>query len=365
MSDGSGEVFISWSGDTSHAVAEQLKAWIPLVVSGPRCWLSSRDLPAGRIWVTELFNQLQLCNVGIVVLTPDNVNSSWMLFEAGALCKNLKVSRVLPYLIGLKKSELRGPFAEFQAIEANRDGTRRLIHTIRDVHPSPESRAITDQRFDMFWPSLSKELEASEKIRPECTFQPLASVVDYQVAISRLESQITGLTEMIRDVVQNGAEKTSPDPQRNSPTCPMRAHVEQLVGSWRNVSTGSHGYARLINGSLHMPYCYSGNYGLTAAFTDWSLLGSHWFARFKWFDGSYRGFALHKMKDNALDGQWWLDGDLELTPSIIEVIERTGSHPKGTYSRWVRVKEDLIPEWAERYFRDIETQRAINPGTKN
>jgi len=81
MSDGSGEVFISWSGDTSHAVAEQLKAWIPLVVSGPRCWLSSRDLPAGRIWVTELFNQLQLCNVGIVVLTPDNVNSSWMLLK--------------------------------------------------------------------------------------------------------------------------------------------------------------------------------------------------------------------------------------------------------------------------------------------
>src|SRR5690242_12556785 len=110
MADERGGIFISWSGDISHQVAKQLKDWIPLVFTGPPCWLSSRDLPAGRVWVTELFEQLQLCNVGVIVITPDNINSSWMLFEAGALCKNLRISRVLPYLVGIKKPDLTGPF---------------------------------------------------------------------------------------------------------------------------------------------------------------------------------------------------------------------------------------------------------------
>lgn len=356
MADAPGGIFISWSGDISHLVAEQLKDWIPLVFSGPRCWLSSRDLPAGRVWVTELFEQLQICNVGVIVLTPDNLDSSWMLFEAGALCKNLKISRVLPYLVGIKKSELRGPFAEFQAIEATQDGTRRLIHTIRDVYSSSESQAIADQRFDAFWPRLCKQLEASQKSLSQSTAQPISSVADYQFAVTRLESQVSSLTDMVRDLVQNWNPKASLNLQLNTPTAPSLPQLEQLVGAWYNPDTDSHGYAQLVNDSLYMPYCYGGNDNLTAHFTDWSLVGEHWFARFRWFDGSNQGFSLYKLtRGNVLSGLWWRSfSNCEPSRSEIEEIARCGSHPGSIDSEWVRINTNSVPDWVERYFRELE-----------
>ena len=224
MSEESGNIFISWSGDISHAVAEQLKDWIPLVFSGPRCWLSSHDLPAGRVWVTELFEQLQLCNVGVIVLTAENLNSSWMLFEAGALCKNLKISRVLPYLVGIKRSDLKGPFAEFQAIEATQEGTRRLIHSIRDASSSSDSKATADQRFDAFWPILCQQLELSQRSLSQRPHQP-DSAADYQVAVTRLETQVGSLTDMVRDLVQNWNPKASLNLPPNGPAEPSYSQM--------------------------------------------------------------------------------------------------------------------------------------------
>jgi uncharacterized protein YfkK (UPF0435 family) len=350
MAEISGGLFISWSGDISHAVAEQLKGWIPLVFSGPRCWLSTRDLPAGRVWVTELFEQLQVCNVGVIVLTPDNVNSSWMLFEAGALCKNLKISRVLPYLVGIKKRDLRGPFAEFQAIEATQDGTRQLIHSIREVYSSSESQAIADQRFDAFWPILSRQLEASQKLLSKSSPQPIGSVTDYQFAVKHLESQVASLTDMIRDLVQ----KASLNLQSNIPTTSPLPQLEQLVGAWRNPVSGSYGYARLVNGALYMPYCYGGNDTLTAHYTNWSLIGEHWFGRFQWFDGTFRGFSIYKlMNDNLLSGFWW-PTYLDLSQSEIEEIARRGWHPEAIDTEWIRINTNSVPDWAERYFSELE-----------
>jgi hypothetical protein len=301
------------------------------------------------VWVTELFEQLQLCNVGVIVITPDNINSSWMLFEAGALCKNLRISRVLPYLVGIKKPDLTGPFAEFQALEATEEGTRRLIHTIRDVYSSSESQVIADHRFDAFWPMLSKQLEASQKLLSKSP-QPVDSVTDYQFAVTRLESQVGSLTDMIRDLVQ----KASLNLQSNIPTTSPLPQLEQLVGAWRNPVTGSYGYARLVNGALYMPYCYGGNDTLTAHYTNWSLIGEHWFGRFQWFDGTFRGFCIYKLrKGNLLSGFWW-PTHLDPSQSEIEEIARRGWHPEAIDSEWIRINTNSVPDWAERYFIELE-----------
>lgn len=47
------QVFLSWSGDTSHAVAEALRSWIPLVIQGVRA-VTSDDIDKGTDWAREL-----------------------------------------------------------------------------------------------------------------------------------------------------------------------------------------------------------------------------------------------------------------------------------------------------------------------
>ena len=41
------DVFISWSGDRSKFVAEQLKGWLKKVIQLINPWMSSADLLAG------------------------------------------------------------------------------------------------------------------------------------------------------------------------------------------------------------------------------------------------------------------------------------------------------------------------------
>ena len=100
------EIFLSWSREDSLQVAKILKSWIPLTIEGPRLWLSSQDSPEGARWSPELAIRLDECNFGILVITPTNIQSPWLMFEAGALSKNFEEGKVIPYLIAF--SDLPG-----------------------------------------------------------------------------------------------------------------------------------------------------------------------------------------------------------------------------------------------------------------
>ena len=136
-------IFISWSGEVSHGIADCLRQTLPLIYR-VQPWLSTRDLPLGRPWLSELLGQLQQCDIGILVVTPENIESSWMQFEAGALCKNFGHSRVFPFLVGLDHGSLRGPFSQFQAVLADEAGTQYLIErAVRSVRSRRTTRDDT------------------------------------------------------------------------------------------------------------------------------------------------------------------------------------------------------------------------------
>lgn len=90
------KVFLSWSGDRSHYVAKALRDWLPLVLQFCEPWLSDRDIAAGDRWSEKIAKELEARNVGIIVLTRDNIRAPWVLFEAGALSKALVTSQVVP-----------------------------------------------------------------------------------------------------------------------------------------------------------------------------------------------------------------------------------------------------------------------------
>ena len=95
------KIFVSWSGERSHGVAEALRNWLPHVIQGLQPWLSSNDIDKGARWATDIASHLEESRVGIICLTPENIDSAWILFEAGALSKTVNQTFVCPYLVDL------------------------------------------------------------------------------------------------------------------------------------------------------------------------------------------------------------------------------------------------------------------------
>ena len=84
------DVFISWSGQRSRAVAEALKKYLPMIVNDLNPWLSSTDIDKGSRSSEEIAVALTNAKAGIICLTPNNLKEPWILFEAGAIAKTVR-----------------------------------------------------------------------------------------------------------------------------------------------------------------------------------------------------------------------------------------------------------------------------------
>jgi hypothetical protein len=131
------KVFLSWSGERSHRVAQALRDWLPGVLQAAEPWLSSQDLSAGERWATALTKALEETRLGIICLTRDNLNAGWLHFEAGALSKVSADSLLCLYSLDVAPSEITGPLSQFQAVRADKDGTFRLLRSISQRSTGP------------------------------------------------------------------------------------------------------------------------------------------------------------------------------------------------------------------------------------
>jgi hypothetical protein len=90
------KVFISWSGDLSKNIAEIFRQWIPSVIQAVKPYYSPDDVTKGTRWSTEISKELDNSKIGIICLTRDNIEKPWIMFEAGAISKNLDKAKVFP-----------------------------------------------------------------------------------------------------------------------------------------------------------------------------------------------------------------------------------------------------------------------------
>jgi hypothetical protein len=159
----SSKVFLSWSGDVSKKLAEAFKDWVPNINLNIKTYFTPHDIEFGRRWRPEIAKQLETCNCGIVFLTRENMNRSWLLFEAGALAKRPNSGRAISLLFGMEMKELQDPLAQFQSLCFEKDGIRNLLAQLNKLLPEvqrhPDSKL--DELFSHFWPTLD---EAVKKI---------------------------------------------------------------------------------------------------------------------------------------------------------------------------------------------------------
>jgi hypothetical protein len=156
------KVFISWSGKRSETAALALRDWLPCVLQSTLPFVSSEDLRKGKRWLIELSTELQATTFGIICLYPDNIHSSWINFEAGALSKSLKESSTCTLLLGgLSPTDVEGPLSMFQHTVFSKPDILKLIHAINRAseHPVDEARLVVV--FEKFWPDLNASIGAA------------------------------------------------------------------------------------------------------------------------------------------------------------------------------------------------------------
>jgi hypothetical protein len=217
---GTMDIFISWSGPRSGALAEALKKWLPKIVNEFKPWLSSADIDKGTRWGSEVAGKLATSKAGIICLTPNNLTAPWILFEAGALSKTLENTFVCPLLVGLEPSDVTGPLAQFQATKATEDHILPLLKTLnRALGEGAMPDTHIEEVFDVWWPKLAAQVKAlpedGRAERPKRTEREmLEELVDWargsnahlELALktaTQRESELTARVAMLKEQIQS------------------------------------------------------------------------------------------------------------------------------------------------------------------
>ena len=158
------KVFISWSGERSRALAQAIHQWLPLVLHYVEPWLSQSDIGAGDRWGIEVAKELSACSFGITCVTRENINSPWILFEAGALAKSMEEGRVVPLLLDLDFSDISGPLSQFQAKKVDKGGLLDIVSSINGNWTSPIPDDRKAQLFDALWGQLEQAVSQIENL---------------------------------------------------------------------------------------------------------------------------------------------------------------------------------------------------------
>lgn len=185
-----------WSGATSKRVAVQLRTFLEAVVQRPQYFVSNDDIQSGSLWDRVIAGELQSAHFGIACLARDNLPSTWIHFEAGAISKVNRDAIVVPYLIGIDSSEVKGPLTRFQSAPANRAGTLSLVESVNNAQAESD-RTTSDALltvFEALWSDFERIIR--EAMSAPAEVEPLRSQEDILreilIRLRGIEGQLRG-----------------------------------------------------------------------------------------------------------------------------------------------------------------------------
>ena len=154
------DIFLSWHGQKSHALAEILRGWLPTVLPYARPWLSSEDIGKGKPWDPALAKRLEATSHAIVCVTaPQVARAPWVNFEAGAVSKYVDHARVSPLLVGVSPEDIGGlPLSRFQCTRFNKGDVGRLLRSINAASSSRIESRTLDRNLRNTWRQLQDDV---------------------------------------------------------------------------------------------------------------------------------------------------------------------------------------------------------------
>jgi hypothetical protein len=167
------KVFISWSGERSHAVAKALHEELACLMNEVEPFISSEDIEKGTAWFPHISNELANSDFGIICLTPENIESRWVHFEAGALACKFSNKKVAPVLIELEEAQLRPPLSQLNFTRFKKDDVLKLMAAINGNLKKPLVEDNLKKSFERWWsPFEQKVNEALKQFRLVSAIMP-------------------------------------------------------------------------------------------------------------------------------------------------------------------------------------------------
>jgi len=164
-------VFISWSGERSKAVAGFLRDWLKDVIQALDPWISA-DIDKGERWSEAVRQALEKSATGIICVTSENLNAPWLLFEAGALSKS--TTHVFTFLTGLRPEEVSHPLGQFQHTLPQKEDVRQLLSSMNRLIGGAGGKQleehVLEKAFEKNWPAFEefmRKLPARQEKAPE------------------------------------------------------------------------------------------------------------------------------------------------------------------------------------------------------
>ncbi len=218
------KVFLSWSGIRSQRAAEALKSWLPDIIQAVDPWVSSQDVSKGSRALSHVASSLEGSNFGIICVTPENQDSQWLNFEAGALSKQLNQAFVFPFLLDIEVADLTGPLSQFQATAS--DSVEDVYKLLSDINQTLDTGGVPDSRlrrtFDKNWADLDAMLNEIRKDAPngrpkQRTTQDMFR--ELTVLLRRQDRRIFELASQMSD---------TPQRQIRAPQIPIYSSPDQI-----------------------------------------------------------------------------------------------------------------------------------------
>lgn len=158
------KVFISWSGKRSRSVGEAVREWLPAVLQAVKPYFSPDDVAKGSVWDTEIASELKQSKFGLLVLTPENQNAPWLLYEAGVIGNQLGATKVCPLLFELEWTDIKGPLTRFNGAKFDEGEVRKIVQAINaELGDAALDAQVFDTVFKMWWPKLQEKVRDALK----------------------------------------------------------------------------------------------------------------------------------------------------------------------------------------------------------
>lgn len=193
-------VFLSWSGERSHQLAQALRDWLPMIVQRLSPYISS-EIEKGTRWSSDIARELEQCSYGISCVTAENKEAPWLLFEAGALSKSISDGRVAPILFCVDHADIqKNPLSQFQLTRFDQGELKNLVVDINGyLGEGKVEERVVDQLFEALWPRLEAQVNsiirsagavASRPARQEEDYGKILGAIDELMATTRSMSQV-------------------------------------------------------------------------------------------------------------------------------------------------------------------------------
>lgn len=159
------KIFLSWSGPRSRAIAKALHQWLPTVIQSVKTFYSD-DIEKGTKGLEAISSGLDGTNFGIICLTPENLNSTWIHYEAGALSKVEDKSRVWTVLRSLEHTDVEYPLAQYQHTKTEKEDFLKLLLSIDNHLEEKLGEPRLKDTLEKWWPDLDSKLKEADQLLP-------------------------------------------------------------------------------------------------------------------------------------------------------------------------------------------------------